>query len=191
MQYPDRLHDIKSVLENDGTILYPTDTIWGLGCSALSSKAIEKIYLIKNRDRSKALSILVSSLEMLKSHVEDIHPRIETLLLYHQKPLTIIYDRPKSDIFPKSLLVQSSLAIRVTQDPFCHQLIESLGHPIVSTSANISDHSFPKSFEDIDQKVRSQVDYIVKHRQKERSSEIPPSPIARYDYKGNLEFLRE
>jgi len=183
------LDPILDCLSNGGTILYPTDTIWGIGCDATNETAIDRVYEIKKRDRSKPFVILVSSIQMLKKYVEYVHPRLETLLLFHQRPLTIIYDKAVN--LPKNAASNNgSVAIRVTNDPFCKELIECFGKPIISTSANVSDSPFPSHFGEVSSSVIIGIDYVVKHRQLDKNMG-EPSVIAKLGADGELEFLRE
>ncbi len=182
------LDPVIETLEKGGIILYPTDTIWGIGCDATNAKAIDRIFSLKKRDRSKPFILLVSSIEMLKKHVAFVHPRVETLLLYHERPLTIIYDKainlPENAVGPGG-----SVGIRILKDDFCKQLIERLGKPIVSSSANISDEPFPNHFGEISSAVIVGADYVVKHRQLDKEMGAP-SVVARMGEDGELEFLR-
>ncbi len=188
MIFNDNLDDISQVISNDGVILYPTDTIWGLGCNPFSENAVKKLYQIKKRDTSKPLILLVNSIEMLKSYINEIHPRIETLLIHHNKPLTIIYPSPKN--IPKWIQGEhTSIAIRIPNDPFCQSLITHINQPICSTSANFSGQENDGIFQDIDPNLIAQCDYVVKHRQND-TKQNSPSVIASYDDKGNLEFIR-
>ena len=185
----DEFHKIFDTLEVGGTILYPTDTIWGIGCDATNPQAIEKIQKIKNRPDGKPFIILVSDVEMLKSYVKKIHPRIETLLVHHVRPLTVIY--PSNHNLPIHLENdKGGIAIRLVQEPFIRELIKSYGKPITSTSANVHGRPFPISFGEIESNVISSVDYIVKYRQHEKCKDANPSVLASYDKKGNLIFLR-
>lgn len=177
-------------LDSGGIILFPTDTIWGIGCDATDPVAVEKIFALKNRPRHKPFILLVSSIEMLQNYVEHLHPRLETLLLYHQRPLTIIYDKAKN--LPSNAHADGgSVGIRLVQDDFCKQLIENFGKPLVGTSANISDEPFPNHFGEISSAVIQGVDFVVRHRQGEKNMGAP-SVIARMTdpLKGELEFLR-
>jgi len=188
MSFIDPIKDIVSVLRSDGVILYPSDTVWGIGCSIFSVTASKKIYQIKNRDKSKPLLILVDSIEMLKKYISGIHPRIETLLVYHKQPLTIIYTA--NDRIPKHLLCGSkTIGIRVVQDEFCKSLINLLGHPITSTSANLASQPTPQGFCQIDPTITDQSDYVVQYRRQDQATSNP-SVIARFDHKGNLIVLR-
>lgn len=190
----DRIWEIElpealSVLEKGGVILYPADTIWGIGCDATNPKAIEKIYKIKNRPHSSPLIILVDSIAMLKSYAKRVHPRVETLLSMHVQPLTIIYDHVKGlpDILYSD---KKTIAIRVVRDTFCQELIRQFGKPIVSTSANVSGEPWPKGFGEISSDILKSANYIVRYRREEKNTG-EPSVIATYNSKGTLDFLRE
>ncbi len=177
-----------SNLKKGKIILYPTDTIWGIGCDATNEEAIKKIYKIKNRDINKPFIVLVSDIEMLKKYVENLHPRIETLLYYHNRPLTIIYKKAKNlpDILTGD---KGSIAIRVIKEKVISKLIEKFGKPIVSSSANIAGEPFPRSYEEINQKIKKEVDYILPYKQN-IPSDTTPSVIAKYNRNGKLKFLR-
>ena len=161
-------------LVNGNTILYPTDTVWGLGCDATNNEAVKEIYKIKNREESKSLIVLVSSLEMLKKHV-TVPVQAVRILENTTKPTTIIYSNPKgiaSNIVNKE---DNTLAIRIVQNDFCEELIDKFGKPIVSTSANVSGNPTPKSFSEIEKAILDSVDYIVNLQQdkvSEKSSTI-------------------
>ena len=148
-----------SFLKRVKTILYPTDTVWGLGCDATNAKAVAKIYKIKGREESKSLIVLVSSLHMLKQYVSVPKKAIE-ILKTTKKPTTIIYKKPKG--FAKNTIAQDgTIAVRIVKDEFCRKLIKRFGKPIVSTSANISEKPTPKSFLEIDKAILESVDYVV------------------------------
>jgi len=188
MLFDDKLSDIIRTLERDGVLLHPTDTVWGLAASAYSEKAIDKIYSIKNRDRSQPLLLLVDSLEMLKKYVPHIHPRIETLLHFHRKPLTVVY--PDIDKIPSFARAKDgSAAIRIINDTYCNEIIKLLGNPLVSTSANPQDTPIPKSFSEIDTRLIEQADYVSKHRKSELIK-TKPSVLIKYDEEGEISFLR-
>jgi len=185
----DNLEEVLAVLANDGIILYPTDTIWGIGCDACNPTAIERIYNLKRRDRSKPFVLLVDSVEMLKNYVEQMPPRIETLLAFHTRPLTVIYD--KGFNLPANAMANTgSVAIRLVQDDFCKQLIHTFNRPLVATSANISNAPFPSSFGEISSEVIQGVDYVFQHRRADKTQR-EPSVIVRYNEKGDLVFIRE
>lgn len=185
----DNLERIIDVLNDDGLILYPTDTIWGIGCDATNAQAVQRIFNLKQRPSNKPFVLLVDSIEMLKDYVEQVHPRIETLLLHHLKPLTVVYDQAKN--LPEiSYAKEGSVAIRVTMDSFSKELISQFGKPLIATSANVSDRPFPANFGGISSDVITGVDYVVKWKQGEKKIGAP-SVIARLGDKQELEFLRE
>lgn len=185
----DCFDDIAKILDNDGIMLYPTDTIWGLGCDATNPVAIERIYNLKQRDRSKPFVLLVNNIGMLKNYVESLHPRVETLMLYHVRPLTIIYDKAKN--LPQNAVGPGgSVAIRVANDPFCQQLIATVNKPLVATSANISNEPFPANFGEISSEVIQGVDYVARYRRNDKTAK-EPSVIVKYDDRGDLIFIRE
>lgn len=183
----DNFENIIDLLEQGKIILYPTDTIWGLGCDALNIDAIKQIYAIKQREADKPFIVLVSSIEMLKDYIKDIHPRVETLLLYHKRPLTIIY--PEGKNLPSILMKGKKIAIRIIKEPVIARLIEEFGRPIVSTSANIAGTDFPKIYNEINKEIIEAVDYTFKYKQND-TNPGSPSVIASYNKKGKLKFLR-
>lgn len=151
---------ICNLLKNKQTILYPTDTIWGIGCDATNVDAVKKIYDIKQREESKALICLVSSFEMLISYVEDIPEQVHEILKEASKPTTVIYNSPRN--FASNLIAgDQTIAIRLVNKGFAHELIKTFGKPIVSTSANVSGNPSPKDFKEIDERILKGVDYVV------------------------------
>ena len=189
MNIYERIHeDWIQEVKKGKTLLYPTDTIWGLGTAAFSQKGVDRIYEIKNRPQKQPLILLVHSIEQLKKYVADIPPRIETLLFYVERPLTLIY--PKIKLLPTHLLAEDgTVGIRICQKPYVQELIKLLDQPLVSTSANINDESFPKTYEDISETIKERVDFIYRPNIEE-DEENQPSVVARFDDKGELHFLR-
>jgi len=185
----DNFENIANILVDDGIILYPTDTIWGLGCDATNQVAVERVYNLKQRDRSNPFVLLVDSIEMLKEYVVALHPRLETLMMYHTRPMTVIYEQAKN-LPPNVVGSEGSVAIRVAHDSFCRHLIRAVGKPLVATSANISNQPFPAIFGEISSQVIQGVDYVTKHRRTDKTPK-KPSVIVRYDGKGELVFLRD
>lgn len=175
-------------LQNGGVILYPTDTIWGLGCDATNSRAIEKIYSIKKRSDGKSLIILVSDEDMLGRYVEKIPVIVHDLIEQYERPLTIIY--PGARNLPRNLVApDGSIAIRIVRHDFCRQLIERFGKPITSTSANVSGMASPTSFASISQEVIMSVDYVV-GIDRDNLQVTLPSTIIRIDRNGEFEIIR-
>ncbi|GGF80416.1 L-threonylcarbamoyladenylate synthase [Wenyingzhuangia marina] len=161
-------------LNNKQTILYPTDTVWGIGCDATSEAAVAKIYAIKEREETKSLVILVSSLEMLKKYVAEVPNKALEILEKATNPTTIVYDHPIG-IAKNAIGKDNTIAIRIASDDFCKKMIADFGKPIVSTSANISGEPTPKQFSEISPAILNEVDYVVDlHHDKicEKSSTI-------------------
>jgi len=188
MVYQNEIQDICKLLREDKVIICPTDTIWGLSCSVLSESATKKIYKIKNRALGKPFILLVSDLEMLLRYVKDIHPRIETLLTHHKKPLTIIHKNPRF-IPDYALADDGSIGIRIVQDEFCQKIIKKLNAPLVSTSANYSGSIAPGNYAEIDKALKEEVDYICEYKRNEEKLNTP-SVIITYDEEGQIEILR-
>ncbi len=176
------------ILKQGGVLLYPADTIWGIGCDATIRSAVEKVYDIKGRESQKPLIILVSDLEQLYSVVTSVHPRIDTLLHFHERPLTIIYPKAKNEYLHLAGK-DGSLAVRLVKSGFCHDLIAAYQHPLVSTSANRSGEPSPTKFGSISSQIISFVDYAVPAFTEKDITGLP-SVIARYDENGELDFLR-
>ena len=149
-----------TVLKDEGVLLYPTDTIWGLGCDATSDAALERVYKIKQRDTDKSMIVLVSDWEMLKQYVQQVPKNFLEIMQKFSKPTTAIYNKPKN-LSQKLIAKDNTIAIRVVQHPFCKNLIQQFGKPITSTSANISGETSPKKYEDISETIKNKVDYIV------------------------------
>lgn len=153
------MDELITTLKNGGTILYPTATIWGLGCDATNVEAIEKIYKIKKRDRTKSMLILVESERRLQELVE-VPSLAWEMMDISEKPITFIYESPRN--LPEELLAEDgSIGIRLTKNEFCKTMISLLNKPVVSTSANLSGEKSPLRFSDINQKVVDAVDYVV------------------------------
>ena len=184
----DNLEDIIGTLQKGGLILYPTDTIWGIGCDATNAAAVEQVYELKKRDRTKSFVLLADSVDMVKRYVRHLHPRIDTLLHFHVRPLTVVYKEARN--LPSNVVApDGSIAIRIVQDAFCKKLISALGKPLVSTSANISNEPFPTNFGSISSEVIRGVNYVVKYRQHEKPNG-EPSVVVKFDEDGELVFLR-
>ncbi|MDR1006304.1 MAG: threonylcarbamoyl-AMP synthase [Bacteroidales bacterium] len=148
------------ILNQGGALLYPTDTIWGLGCDATNPIAIDKIIKIKGRQSEKSFIVLARDIDMLRQYVEEIPQAAEDLLHSIKEPLTIIYQHARN--LPVSKLSHNnSIGIRIPQHAYCQKLLQAFGKPIVSTSANISGMPSPKSYSDIDQKIKDEVDFIA------------------------------
>ena len=176
------------VLEEGGLILYPTDTVWGVGCDATNEAAVKKIYELKKRDDNKALICLVANDAMLERYIDNVPDLAYDILDLSTKPTTIIYDNPKG--VAKNLVANdNSLAIRVASDKFCQYLINKFRKPIVSTSANVSGDPSPAGFHEISETILKGVDYVVS-----LASESPnavPSAIIKLGNDGTVKVIRE
>ncbi len=177
-----------NVLAESGLILFPTDTIWGIGCDATDEAAVDKIFELKRRPKDKPFVIIVNSVSMLKDYVDQVHPKIETLLEYHTRPLTVIYNKAVN-LAPNAHSSDGSVGIRVVLDPFCSEMIGKYGKPLVATSANISGQPFPKNFGEISSDVIEGVDYVAKVKQRDKNLN-EPSVIVKLDKDGELVFIR-
>ena len=176
------------VLEKGGVLLYPADTIWGIGCDASLEKSVNKVFEIKGRENQKPLIVLVPDLEQLYAIVTSVHPRIDALLHYHERPLTIIYPSARSE-YQHLAGPDGTIGVRVVKSGFCHDLLSAYHHPLVSTSANRSGDPSPSKFGSVSSFIISQVDFAVPAFT-EKDITGKPSVIARYDENGELEFLR-
>jgi len=177
-----------SVLKRGGLILYPTDTVWGIGCDATNADAVDKIYALKKRAETQAMICLVHDFKLLNQFIEQIPEVAYDILKYAERPTTIVYDDPIR-VAENLVGEDNTLAIRVTRDDFCSQLIKRLGRPLVSTSANISGEPTPKSFKEISPAILNGVDYIVNLQRNKKSGD--PSTIIRLKNDGQVTILRK
>ncbi|MGN6477397.1 MAG: L-threonylcarbamoyladenylate synthase [Flavipsychrobacter sp.] len=184
-------YDIKQcidTLSKGGTILYPTDTVWGIGCDALNENAIKKVYDVKHRPANKSFIILLADSRDILQYVAAPPPDIIAMLDDFDRPTTVIYDGALG--FPEILTGEhGSVAIRVTSDPFCKALIKRFRKPIVSTSANISGDPTPAIYNQVSEEIRSGVDYIVQYRRDDEAIS-PPSRLIKITDDGEITILR-
>ena len=184
----DEVNKALKIIQDGGIILYPTDTIWGIGCDATNTDAVKKIYELKQRQESKSMIILVDIDNKLQSYISEVPDIAYELIEYAENPLTLVMPGAKN-ISPALIAEDGSVGIRVTSHPFCQQLIQRLRKPLVSTSANISGQPSPEYFSKIDQGIIDGVDYVVDLDQ--HSTEIKkPSTIMRLAPNGGFEFIR-
>ena len=176
-------------MREGGVILYPTDTIWGIGCDATNEDAVRRVYEIKQRQDSKALLVLVDSSVKVDFYVRDVPEVAWDLIELADKPLTIIYSGARN-LAANLLAEDGSVGIRVTNEDFSKRLCQQFRKAIVSTSANISGQPSPKNFSEISEEVKSAVDYIVGYRQEEMSNP-KPSSIIKLDKGGVIKIIRE
>ena len=160
MEYIDIINEAKKTIETGGVILFPTDTVWGLGCDAKNSEAIKKLNKIKNRTEGKNYLILLDDDRKLNRHVKKVPEIAWDLLDYAENPLTIIYPNG-TNVANEILADDGSIGIRIPKESWCKDLLKKLRNPLVSTSSNISGQTTPLSFNEIDKKIKEAVDYIV------------------------------
>jgi L-threonylcarbamoyladenylate synthase len=184
--------DIKKALEvlkSGGIILYPTDTIWGIGCDATNEKAVEKIYQIKKREDSKSMLVLMENPALLERYVTEVPEIAWDLIEIATTPLTIIFSKAKN--LAKNLIAENgSIGIRFTKEAFSSQLLQRFRRPLVSTSANISGEKSPAYFDEISEEIRNQVDYVVEYRQDDNTPS-QPSSIIKLGVGGQIEIIRK
>ena len=194
------------VLRSGGIILYPTDTVWGIGCDATNPEAVAKIYEIKRREDSKSLVLLASDMDMICRYVKEVPEMAIQLVEVNDKPMTIIYpdalagERPASDgVMPKAdrhclafntVAEDGTVGIRIPMMDFCQQLVAKLGRPLVSTSANISGEATPKKYAEISQEIKDAVDHIV-DSSLERGSTGHSSSIIKVGLDYSIEIIRK
>jgi L-threonylcarbamoyladenylate synthase len=175
-------------LQKGKVILYPTDTVWGIGCDATIYKAIKRIYKIKQREEAKSMIVLLDSPESLEKYVEQVPPVVYDLMENAISPLTIIYPKAK-DVLKNIRAEDGSIAIRIIKDEFCAELIRRLGKPLISTSANLSGQPPASTFDKVDPLIKEKVDYIVGIHHS-RVASIKPSTIVKFDENGALKVIR-
>jgi L-threonylcarbamoyladenylate synthase len=176
------------ILRGGGTILYPTDTIWGIGCDATSDEAVRKVFAIKKREDTRQMLILMDDPLNIGSYVKNVPDLAYSLIESAQRPLSIIF-QGAVNLAPSLISADTTIGIRVVRDGFCRELIRRHGRPVVSTSANISGNPPPANFASIDDQIKVSVDYIVKWRQDdERLS--GPSDIIKFGEEGEIIKIR-
>lgn len=177
------------VLRKGGIILYPTDTVWGIGCDATNSKAVKRIYDLKHRADSKAMIVLVDSPEMVERYVDEMPEVAMQLIDVAVKPVTIVYDRGIG-LAPELIAPDGSIGIRVTSEKFSSMLCRKLRRPLVSTSANISGSPTPRFFNEISEEVVKGVDYVVEFRRDDNEPRSPSS-VLKLSNSGQIKILRQ
>jgi L-threonylcarbamoyladenylate synthase len=189
MIFDDDIKESLITLRNGGIILYPTDTIWGLGCDATNPSAIETIFRIKSRSANKSLLVLVNGEQMLGRYVKDIPEISSELTSVSDDPLTIIYPHGKN-LAEGVCSEDGSVGIRICRDEFCNELITRFRKPIVSTSANLSGKPSPENFSKIEKSVIDQAGYVVKYRQNDRQKQSA-SPVIKIEENGTIKIIRK
>lgn len=176
------------VLRNGGVILYPTDTVWGLGCDATNDEAVNKIYEIKQRADNKSMLVLVDSEAKIERYVNDVPELAYDLIEMSEKPLTIIYESSKN-LSENVSKKNQTVGIRVTREDFSKRLLQQFKRPIISTSANISGQLSPACFSEITKEIKEAVDYVVEYRQDDKKA--VPSSIIMLSNDSKIKIIRE
>lgn len=176
-------------MRNGGIILYPTDTIWGIGCDATNEEAVKRIFQLKQREDTKSMLVLMDNPAKLQTYISEVPDIAWDLIELTDKPLTIIYDGAKN-LAPNLIAEDGSIGIRITDEAFSKELCRRFGKPIVSTSANISGNPSPSNFFEIDDEIKNAVDYIVEFRRKDRSK-ATPSGIIKLEKDGSIRIIRK
>lgn len=188
VNFSQEIKDAVAVMRRGGIILYPTDTVWGLGCDATDSEAVKKIFALKKRSDAKAMIVLVDSEAMLERWVDGIPEVAYELIEAAVRPTTIVFDGARG-LAPELLSSDGSIAVRITHEPFSAALGRALGHPLVSTSANISGSPTPRFFDEISGEVKDGVDYIPAYRRNDRKP-AQPSSIIKLTASGVVSIIR-
>ena len=182
------VHNAYEVIKEGGIILYPTDTVWGIGCDASNEEAVAKIYALKNREESKSMICLMNSEKMVYNVFKDIPEVAWEILDISEKPTTLILDNPRN--VAKNIVAEdNTLAIRIVKEPFCFKLMERMKRPLVSTSANISGMFTPKSFKEISPEIIKGVDYVVNLQQDKICKN--PSTIIKLGLDSQVNIIRK
>lgn len=177
------------VLRNGGIILYPTDTVWGIGCDARCEEAVKRIFALKQREDSKSMLCLLDAPGKLQGYIDTVPEMAWDLIELSTKPITIIYPSAKN-VAPSLVAEDGSLGIRITQEPFTQALCQQLHAPLVSTSANISGEPTARFFNEISTPIRTGVDYIVQYRQEDTTEHLPSS-IVKLGIHNEIKIIRE
>jgi L-threonylcarbamoyladenylate synthase len=177
------------ILRSGGVILYPTDTIWGIGCDATNAEAVKRIYKIKQREDVKSLLVLLENPNLLNSYVVEVPEIAWQLIEVADKPMTIIYPEAKN-LATNLIASDGSIGVRITNEKFTEELIRRFRKPIVSTSANISGQPAPQNFSEISSAIKNLVDYIVEYRQDDLEK-ATPSSILKVGVGGQIEIIRK
>lgn len=185
----DEVNKALEVLKAGGLILYPTDTIWGIGCDATNAEAVDKVFQLKGRSAEKSLIVLLDSDNKLQAYVKEVPEIAYDLIEFAENPLTIIYSNAKN-LAANAVAADGSIGIRIVKHEFCSQLLQRFRKPIISTSANLSGEPSPVSFIDISPEIKSGVDYVVNWEQNVVSNS-KPSTIMKLEPGGKFSFIRK
>ena len=187
-EYREDISKAVEVMNKGGVVLYPTDTIWGIGCDATNEEAVKRVFEIKRRNDAKALITLIDSEAKLEAYVSEVPEVAWQLIEVAERPLTIIYDGARN-IAPNLLAEDGSVGIRITREEFSRNLCMRMRRPVVSTSANISGEPSPKNFSDISPEILAAVDYVCTSR-REESQNPPASNIIKLGVGGEVKVIR-
>lgn len=188
MDINQEVHHAFEVIRNGGIILYPTDTVWGIGCDASNEEAVKKIYALKQREESKSMIVLVNGERMMYQVFNEVPEVAWQILDLSEKPTTLVLDKPRN-VARNVVSEDQTLGVRIVKEPFCFKLMERLKKPIVSTSANISGQPTPQSFKEISPEIVSGVDYVVNLRREETSGK--PSAIIKLGLDSQVKVIRK
>jgi L-threonylcarbamoyladenylate synthase len=182
------IHKAFEVIQNGGIILYPTDTVWGIGCDATNAEAVKKIYALKQREESKSMIVLMNGEKMMYNVFKEIPETAWQILDLSEKPTTLILDNPRN-VANNIIADDKTLGVRIVKEPFCFKLMERMKKPLVSTSANISGMFPPKSFKEIAPEIINGVDYVVNlHHEKICDK---PSTIIKLSLDNQVKIIRK
>lgn len=188
MEIPQEIQNAYEVIKNGGIILYPTDTVWGIGCDASNADAVKKIYELKQREESKSMIVLVNGERMLYQVFNEVPQVAWEIWDNSQKPTTLILDKPRN-VASNIIADDNTLGVRMVTEPFCFKLMERMKRPLVSTSANISGQPTPKSFKEISPEIIKGVDYVVNlHHEKTCDK---PSTIIKLTLDSQVKIIRK
>ncbi|MBC7418933.1 MAG: threonylcarbamoyl-AMP synthase [Pedobacter sp.] len=185
----DEIRKSLEILKSGGVILYPTDTIWGLGCDATNEEAVQKLLQLKNRPAEKSLIIILNTDNKLQSYLTEVPEVAYDLIEFAENPLTIIFSGAKN-LAPSVINTDGSIGIRIVKHEFCSALLERFRKPIVSTSANLSGQPSPRFFDEMDPELLAKVDYVVDFEQEKRTLN-KPSTIIKLGFSGQFCFIRK
>ncbi len=182
------VHNAFEVIQNGGIILYPTDTVWGIGCDATNVEAVKKIYALKQREETKSMIVLMNGEKMMYNVFKDIPETAWQIMDLSEKPTTLILDRPRN-VATNIIAEDQTLGVRIVKEPFCFKLMERMKRPLVSTSANITGMFTPKSFKEISPEIIKGVDYVV-NLQHEKICD-KPSTIIKLSLDNQVKIIRK
>jgi len=182
------VHNAYEIIKNGGIILYPTDTVWGIGCDATNPDAVAKIYQLKQREETKSMIVLMNGEKMMYTVFKDIPEVAWQIIDLSEKPTTIILDQPRN-VASNLIASDKTLGIRLVKEPFCFKLMEKMKKPLVSTSANISGQPTPIAFKDISQEIIKGVDYVVNLHQDKIAGK--PSTIIKIGLDSQVKIIRK